>query len=194
MADLRRGNELAAGRRFVEVLAEVPRAAMVLAPLLQVAARHVQADGVAEDVVVGPLHVDAPPTLAKGDDELGLVVIVGALCRIVHLGAARDECELALQEEERCLAAIAAHLLLMLGVVAPDAENAPYRELLGAARDRQRGRRPQGNCVSHGVLEKPQFYSVYDHPNPLEARQIEARAQRSEGRHPARADRLPPAS
>src|SRR5258708_9902040 len=168
MADPRRRNKLAAGRRFVEILAEVPRASMVLAPLLQVAARHVQAHGVAEDVVVGPLHVDTPPALVERDDELGLVVIVGGLCRVMPLAAARDKRELTLQEEERRLAAIAAHLLLVLGVVAPDAKDAPHGKLLGAARDRQRGRRPQGNCVSHGVLEKPQFYSVDDRPTPTQ--------------------------
>src|SRR5256885_299127 len=60
VADFARRYELAAGGRFVEVLAEVPRTAMVLAPLLQVAARHVETDGVAVDMVVSPLRVDSP--------------------------------------------------------------------------------------------------------------------------------------
>src|SRR5207244_1159995 len=91
VADLRCRNQLAARRRFVEVLAEVPWPPMVLAPLLQVAAGHVEPYGVAEDVVVRPLYVDAATALVKRDHELGLVVIVGALRRIVHLAAARDQ-------------------------------------------------------------------------------------------------------
>src|SRR5688572_1459605 len=46
MADLGRRHQPAAGRGLVEVLAEIPRPAVVLAPLLQVAARHVQAHGI----------------------------------------------------------------------------------------------------------------------------------------------------
>ena len=61
MADLRRRNELAARRGLVVVLAEIPRTAVVLAPLLQVPARHVEANGIAEDVVIGALYVDAAP-------------------------------------------------------------------------------------------------------------------------------------
>ena len=150
---------------------------MVLAPLLQVAARHVEADGVAEDMVVRPLHVDAAPALVDRDDELCLVVIVGRLRRVMHVGAAYDERKFALQEEEGCLAAVAAHLFLVLGIVTADAEDATYRELVVAASDGKRGRGPQGDRVSHGFLEKPQFYSVYDAFNPYEARQIEARAR-----------------
>src|SRR5438105_10143055 len=155
MADLRRGDELAAGGGFVEVLAEVPGPPVVLAPLLQIAARHVQADRVAKDEIVGAAHVDAPAALAERDNELGLVVVVRSLRRVMHFTAARDERVLALQEEKRLLAAVAAHLLLMLGVVAPDAENAAYRKLIGTRLDRQRRRGPQGNCVGHQVPRKP---------------------------------------
>src|SRR5256885_16011395 len=105
MADLRCRNELAARRRFVEVLAEIPWTAVVLAPLLQVAARHVQADGIAEDVVIGALYVDAAPAFMERDYQLGLVMVVGGLRRVVHLAAARDQPEFALQEEKRRLPA-----------------------------------------------------------------------------------------
>src|SRR3954469_18362873 len=46
MPGLARGVQQAARGAFVEILAEIPRAAMVLAPLLKIAARHVEADGV----------------------------------------------------------------------------------------------------------------------------------------------------
>src|SRR6185436_17678699 len=82
---------------------------------LQVAARHVQADGVAIDVVVGSLGVDAAPALAERHHELGFVVIVGGLRRVVHVTATRHQRMRALDEEEGLLAAVAAHFFLMLG-------------------------------------------------------------------------------
>src|SRR6185503_17234145 len=118
----------------------------------QVAARHVQADGIAEDVVVGAFGVDAAPALAERHHQLGLVVVIGGLRRVVHFAAAGLERELALQEEERRLAAVAAHLLLVLGVVAADAEDAAHGKLLIGAGDGKRRRGPQGNSVgSHGI-------------------------------------------
>src|SRR3954467_5800800 len=108
MADLRGGNELAARRRLGEVLAAVPGTAVVFAPLLQIAPRHVEADGVSEDVIVGALYIDAAAAFVKRNPQLGLVVVVGRLRRIVNLAATDDEREFGLQEKERRLAAIAA--------------------------------------------------------------------------------------
>src|ERR1041385_6507401 len=130
MTDLGGEEELAAGRRFVEILAEVPRPAVVFAPLLQVAARHVEAYRVAQYMVVGTLGIDAAPASVKRHDELRLIVIIGRFCGIVHGAAARHERELALQEEEGGLAAIAAHFFLVLGVVASDAEDSAHGKLL----------------------------------------------------------------
>src|SRR5256885_16646249 len=124
MADLRCRNELAARRRFVEVLAEIPRTPVVLAPLLQVPARHVEADGIAEDVVIGALYVDAAPAFMERDYQFSLVMVVGGLRGVVHLAAARDQREFALQEKERRLAAIDTHLLLVLGILSTDADDA----------------------------------------------------------------------
>jgi hypothetical protein len=149
MPDLRRRHERSARRRLVEVLAEVPRTAVVLAPLLQIAARHVQADGVAENVLVGALRVDAAPAFGERDHELGLVVVIRSLRRIAHLAAVGHERVCALDEEKRLLAAVAAHLLLMLGIVASDAEDAPHRKRVRGARDRQHRRAPQRNCMTH---------------------------------------------
>src|SRR3954469_1293966 len=138
MPDLRRGNELAAGRRFVEILAEVPGPPMVLAPLLQVAPCHVEADRVSEDVIVRPLDVDPAAAFVQCDDELSLVVIVGALRRVVHFSAAHHEGKFAFKEEERRLATVTTHLLLMLGVVAADAEDTTDGKLVVAACDGER--------------------------------------------------------
>src|SRR6185295_2297619 len=76
------------------------------------------------------------------------------------VGGHGHERELGLQEEERRFAAVAAHFLLMLGIVAADAENAPHGKGVGAARNRQRRRGPKGDCVSHAVLDKREFYSL----------------------------------
>src|SRR5205085_11806672 len=132
-----------------------PRTAVVLAPLLQVPARHVEADGIAEDVVIGALYVDAAPAFMERDYQLSFVMVVGGLRRVVHLAAAGDQREFALQEEKRRLTAVAAHLLLVLGVVSTDAEDAAHGKLLVRPRDRQGGRRPQGNDVGHRLPRKP---------------------------------------
>jgi hypothetical protein len=99
----------------------------ILAELLQVAARHVEADAVAEDVLIRFLGVDAAAALADGHHHFGFIVEVRRLRRIVHVAAARNQRELGLDEEKRGLAAIAAHFLLVLDVVAPDAEDASHR-------------------------------------------------------------------
>src|SRR5207302_9519213 len=59
MPDFPRRRERAARCCFVEVLAEGPRPPVVLPPLLSVAARHVEADRVAEDMIVRLPRVDA---------------------------------------------------------------------------------------------------------------------------------------
>src|SRR6267378_3844411 len=61
MPDFLRHRERAARCRFVEVLAEIPGPPVVLPPLLQVAACHVEADCIAEDVIVSLPRVDAVP-------------------------------------------------------------------------------------------------------------------------------------
>src|SRR6266513_160079 len=64
MPNFLRRRERAARCRFVEVLAEVPGPPVVLAPLLQVAARHVEADRIAEDMIVRLPRVDSVPALS----------------------------------------------------------------------------------------------------------------------------------
>src|SRR5262245_30786764 len=142
MADPGGRHQRAAGRALVEILAEVPRPAVVLAPLLQVAPRHIEPDRIPEYVIVRALGVDTPPALGEGHHQLGLIVVIRGLRRIVDIAAAGDQRVSALNEEERLLAPVAAHLFLVLGVVASDAEDAPDRKAVGGARDRQRRRDP----------------------------------------------------
>ena len=149
VADLRRGREHAAGRRFVEILAELPWPAVVLAPLLQVAPRHVEAHRIAEYVLARPFCVDAPAAFADGDDHLGLIVIIRSFSRVVHFAATRHQRVRALEKEERLLATAAAHLFLVLGVVAPDAEDAAHRKDFRGARYRHCGRVPRRDRVIH---------------------------------------------
>jgi hypothetical protein len=124
---------------------------VVLADLLQIAARHVQADAVAEDVVVRFFRVDAPAALADGDHHLRLVVVIRGLGRVVHIAAARDQRVRRLEEEEGGLAPVSAHLLLVLHVVAADAEYAPHREPVLRILDGERRDFPNWNCVRHAL-------------------------------------------
>src|SRR4051794_2482684 len=105
MPDLGSRDELGARRRLVEVFAEIPRTAVVFAPLLQVPPRHIEADRIAEHVIVRFLRVDAAPAFGERDDQFRLVVIVRRLGGIVDCSALtfryRYQRELALDEEER---------------------------------------------------------------------------------------------
>src|SRR5436190_925553 len=57
-----------------------------------------------------------------------------------------------LDEEERLLAPVAPHFLLMLDIVAPDAKDAAHRKGIVRAEDGQRRRGPDWNHVGHAVL------------------------------------------
>ena len=123
-------------RRVVEALADVPRPALLLRLALQVAPRHVEADGVAPDVAHRVGGGDALAALADRDDELDLVVQVLGQGRVRHAAdlalGDRQHRVGRLHEEERRLAAGEAHLLRVLDVVAADAVDAVDREGLAA--------------------------------------------------------------
>ena len=89
------------------------------------------------------------PPLRDRHHQLGLVVVVGGLRRVVHVAAAGHQRMRALDEEERLLAAVAAHLFLVLGVVAPDAEDAAHRKTVAGAR------RPAAPAGSKGESRDP---------------------------------------
>src|SRR4029077_5429361 len=84
VADLGRRGDGADRRGLVEILAEGPGPALVFAGLLQVAPRHVQADRVAPDVLVGPGRGDPGAAGAHHRDHLGFPVVVAGHRRIVH--------------------------------------------------------------------------------------------------------------
>jgi hypothetical protein len=79
----------------------------------------------------------------------GLIVVVRGLGRVVHRAAAGDQRVRRLEEEERRLAPVAAHFLLVLYVVAADAENAPHRKPLLRVLDRERRNFPNRNHMRH---------------------------------------------
>src|SRR6185436_4378826 len=154
MADFRRARQRAAGRSLVEILAEIPRPALVLADLLQVAARHVQSDGIAKYVSSRVLGRDATSLLRDCDHHLGLVMQVRGLRRVMDVTPERDERMGGLDEEKRLLAPVATHFLLVLDVVSPDAKDAAHRKRIGRADDRQRRRGPDWNHVGHAFLSR----------------------------------------
>ena len=141
----------AADRRPVEALAEIPGPPHIARGQLQVAPRQVIADGVAPDVVQRLRLVDIGTATADRDHQLGLVVQVFGLRRIRDLDPATDHRVGRLGKEKRRFAVgVLAHFPGVLGVVAPDAEDAPYREACGRVRDGDGG--PRGrveNVIGH---------------------------------------------
>src|SRR5580658_1871403 len=111
--------------RLVEALAEVPGTAELLGLALEVAPRHVEPDGIAEDEVECLVDRHVAPAFGQRDHQLDLVLIVLGLGRIGDGAAAGDDGVGRLHEEERRLAVgVMAHLARMLGIVPADAIDA----------------------------------------------------------------------
>ena len=132
------------GRRVVEALAYLPRLLLLAHAPLQIAARHVQPDRIAEHAVQRLLGRDFAPTLVQRRDQLAFIVVVLRQRRIGMISdlARRDVLDRVrrlLEEERRLACRIAAHLARMCGVVAADAVDAPHREALVTADDGDRG-------------------------------------------------------
>src|SRR5204863_1651783 len=70
----------------------------------------------------------------------------------MHVAPERYQRMRGLDEEERLLAPVAPHFLLMLDIVAPDAKDAAHRKGIVRADDGQRRRGPDWNHVGHAVL------------------------------------------
>ena len=141
VADPARRDERAAGRGRLEGLSHLPRAAELLRLALEVAAGHVEADRVAEDAVHGPLDRDVRAAGLQRHDELDLEMHVGAGARIGELPVGDEGIGVLLEEERRLAVRVVSHLDRVLGVVAADAVEAPHREQLVRAGDRQGGDR-----------------------------------------------------
>src|ERR1700728_3265481 len=128
------------GRRESKVLARVPRAALVARLELQIAAGHVETNGVAKDGVERRSLRYPCRFLADRDDQLGFVMIVACLRRIRNLAAAGCGRIRKLGEKERCLAIrILTHLACVRRVVAANAKDATDRKSRLGPRDRHRG-------------------------------------------------------
>ncbi|MNE66370.1 hypothetical protein D3C80_1619150 [compost metagenome] len=136
-------------RGLVEVLAGVPRAPLGARLELEVAAGHVETDGIGADAVECPVGRNAEGRRADQRHQLDLVVIVFRARRIGDLAAA-DHRRLGPfgEEEWRIAGRILAHLARMGLVVAPDAEDAAQPDIL-CAFDREQGQKFGKEWISH---------------------------------------------
>ena len=148
--DARRRDDLGDHGGVLEVLGEVPGAALVARGELQVAPRHVEAAGVAVDERARMLGSDAKASAPEDDDQLHLVMAVRRFGRVGDARAGFDQGLRRLDEVERPVAPLldrpVSHLGGVRGVVAADAEDAVDRGAFGEAPDGQRGdggRRPE---------------------------------------------------
>src|SRR6185437_3614321 len=137
-------------RGVVEALPEVPGSTQLLRGGLEVAPRHVEADGIAEDAAQCLIDGDIAAAAAEGYHQLDLVVQIGGHRGIRDLAGIGYDGVGRLHEEERVLAVrIVAHLARMRRVVAADAIDAANGEGL-AALDGHRGDGRDGDRIGHG--------------------------------------------
>ena len=141
---------------LLDVLAGVPGSAGVAGNELQVAAGHVEADGVTIDQVQGVCLGDLTARLADGDDQLDLVLIVLGRLGIGDDAAVRhDGLGPAGEEEGRFAVGILAHFTGVGGIVAADAEQATDRKTLARRRrGEDRGRRLEGQGHAFSSLKR----------------------------------------
>src|SRR5262249_47758069 len=171
MANVGRAADGRARRRAIERLAGVPRPAHLLRLGLEVASGHVEPDGVSVDEIQGTPRGDAASPGAEGDDQLQLVVDIGAVRRIGEVAAVGDDGVRRLHEEERRLTIrIVTHLARVLRVVPPPAVDAVDRKARPGALDREGWRGLDGDHVLHwappeaGAKRAPSAYGLPDSP------------------------------
>ena len=151
VADVMRRRHGRTRRRAIEPLSHVPRPARLLGLALQIPARHVETDGVTEDMLERPGDGNVPARLADADHQFDLMVEVGRGGRVRHDGTAGEDGVGGLHEIEGRLAVrVVPHLAGMGGVIAPDAIDAANREHIGRSGDRQRRDGRTGNGIAHG--------------------------------------------
>ena len=145
MPDLRHRLDHAGHRRLVEALAHVPRVALLLGLCLNVAARQVEADGVAENEAFCLVDRNIRPAGTERDDQLDFVVQVPGQRRVGddEFARAADHGIARLHEEERRLAPLSLrvrpHLAGMIGIIASDTINAAHPKEIRNVLGRQRG-------------------------------------------------------
>ena len=151
MADHRHGFERGTRRGVVEGFAHLPRAAHFFGFALHVAARHIEADAVAEHVIERFFNRYVFAALADSDRHLNFVMQVFGHRRIGDSGAVHHNGIRRLHEEKRRFAIrVMAHFPGVFGVVAPHAVNTAYGENLRAFGYRQSGDSRKIYNVSHG--------------------------------------------
>ena len=145
-------------RGVVEGLGQVPGPPLVTQLELQVAPRHVQAHGIAVDVLERVLHRDVAPAAADGQHELDLVVHVAGAGRIGEVGRlprrGDDDGVGRLAEEERRLAVgVEAHLARVRSVVSADTVDPAHGKDVGGGGNGHGDGRGGRDSVAHGAPE-----------------------------------------
>ena len=130
MADGGRRHDRRARSRALEGLADFPRTAGALGRVLQIAARHVESDGVAVDVGQRSVGLDVRAARLQGHDELDFEMQILGPRRIGQRSRRQQVVGVLLEEERRLTVRIGAHLARMLGVVAADAVDAVHGKQL----------------------------------------------------------------
>ena len=151
MADPGSRLQRGAGRGMVERLADFPGPFLLARGLLQVAARQIDADRIAVDVIERLVGRDVQAAALHRHDQLDLVMQVLGQRRVGNGGAIGLEHVGMLGEEERRRTLVVSHLADVLEIVAPDAPDAANGKGFRFAGDRDRGLRSGGNDKGRGV-------------------------------------------
>src|SRR6266705_4488798 len=172
-------------RSLVEILAEGPGPAFVFSDLLQITPGHVEAHRVTPDVIVGFGRRHFVAACADHRDHLGLPVIVARHRRKVHGATLGDQIVSRFSEEERLLAAVASHLLLVLHIVAADTEDTSHGKACVRSRDGKRRNIPTADHILHfhderSLLNRKSSAVRTELPGTDEKRRIFARTDRPE--------------
>ncbi len=131
------------GGAVLKGLANAPGAALLFHVVLQIAARHVQAYGIAPDMFHGLRGRNVFAAFANRYHQLDFVVQIAGQRGVGHADSATVFCGqygiCGLHEEKRCFAPRKAHIFGVLRVVAAYAVDAVYGKTVSAANDRHRG-------------------------------------------------------
>src|SRR5216117_1279551 len=185
VAPLRGGGDRPDRGGLVEILAEGPGPAFVFSDLLQITPGHVQAHRVTPDVLVGFGRRHFVAARADHRDHLGLPVIVARHRRKVHGAPLGDQIVSRFGEEERLLAAVASHLLLVLHIVAADTEDPSHGKARVRSHDGKRRDIPTADHILHfhderSSLNRKRSAVRTEWPGTDEKRRIFARTGRPE--------------
>src|SRR5437773_5371227 len=190
VAPLRGGGDRPDRGGLIEILAEGPGPALVFSDLLQITPGHVEAHRVSPDVLAGFGRRDLVAACADYRDHLGLPVVVARHRRKVHGTTLGDQIVSRFAEEERLLAAVASHLLLVLHIVAADTEDTSHGKTCVRSHDGKRRDIPTADHILHfhderSSLNRKRSAVRTEWPGTDEKRRIFARTDRPEAPPPA---------